>query len=192
MTDTADRQQFTTRDYVLIPLFTALTCAGGFLRIPVPPVPVTLQTLFVYLAGLVLGKSRGVYSQLLFLVIGLAGLPVFSGGGGPSYVLRPTFGYLLGFPLAAWWMGAGQRLHQQQRPAALAGICAAAVLSILIPGTVYLYITLSLVSAAEAAVSFQSVLFGGFLLFLPAETSKIFIALLLMKKISGYIGEEAG
>jgi biotin transport system substrate-specific component len=90
-----------TRTFILISLFSALTAAGAFIRIPMPLVPMTLQTLLVYLSGLFLGPAGGALSQLIYMAIGLAGFPVFSGGGGIVYVFSPTFGYLLGFIPAA-------------------------------------------------------------------------------------------
>lgn len=83
----------------------ALSAAGSLLRIPFFPVPLTLQFFFALMAGLTLGKSWGALSQLMYLLAGLAGLPVFAGGGGPGYVLQPTFGFLLGLIPAAWCAG---------------------------------------------------------------------------------------
>ncbi len=75
-------------------------------RLPFSPVPVTGQTLGVLLAGGLLGARRGLQAMLLYLGAGLAGLPVFAGGGaGPFQLLGPTGGYLLGFPAAAWVAG---------------------------------------------------------------------------------------
>lgn len=92
--------------FAVIPLFAALTAAGAFIRLPLWPVPITLQTFFVLLSGMVLGARAGSLSQLIYLLVGLMGLPVFSGGGGPAYVMSPSFGYLLGFVLAPLAVGA--------------------------------------------------------------------------------------
>lgn len=86
-----------TRDLVLFALFTALIAIGAFIRIPVPFCPFTLQLLFTTLAGLLLGSRRGAASIAVYVFLGLIGLPVFTSGGGPSYIFQPTFGYLLGF-----------------------------------------------------------------------------------------------
>ena len=85
------------RDMMLAALFTALIAVGAWIRIPLPPVPVTLQTFFVILAGLLLGWRGGLLSTGLYMALGLAGLPVFTGGGGLQSVLTPTFGYIVGF-----------------------------------------------------------------------------------------------
>ncbi|MDY3015497.1 MAG: biotin transporter BioY [Evtepia sp.] len=89
----------------LCALFAALIAAGAFLRVPIPVVPFTLQFLFAALAGLLLGGRLGLYSVLLYLFMGLIGLPVFAEGGGLFYVLKPSFGYLIGFAVAAYWIG---------------------------------------------------------------------------------------
>lgn len=90
---------------VLCSLFTALITVGAFIRIPVSVVPITLQTLFVLLAGLLLGKKTGTAAVLIYIALGLVGVPVFTAGGGFSYVLQPTFGYILGFALGAFVAG---------------------------------------------------------------------------------------
>lgn len=86
-----------------------LTAAGAKVAIPLPgtPVPATLQTLPVLLAGLVLGSRLAALSQVSYLALGLAGLPVFAlPGAGPAYLLGPTGGYLLGSVAGAWLAGA--------------------------------------------------------------------------------------
>ena len=95
-----------TKDLILISLFTALTAVGAFIRIPVPVCPFTLQLLFTTLAGVLLGAKKGAVSVLIYVLLGLAGLPIFTGGGGISYVLQPTFGYLIGFIVGAFVTGA--------------------------------------------------------------------------------------
>lgn len=89
----------------LCALFTALITVGAFIQIQFPVVPITLQTLFVILCALLLGAKRSAISVGLYLFLGLIGLPVFTKGGGPGYVLQPTFGYLLGFLAAAIIVG---------------------------------------------------------------------------------------
>lgn len=87
-----------------IVLFVAFTAVGAQLavRLPFTPVPVTLQTLFVVLAGLTLGPRDGFYAMASYVTIGALGAPVFAGFGfGPAVILGPTGGYLIAFPAAA-------------------------------------------------------------------------------------------
>ncbi|WP_141903630.1 biotin transporter BioY [Lysinibacillus sp. Y5S-8] len=90
---------------VMIAMFAALTAIGAFIKIPLPVVPFTLQIVVVFLAGCLLGSRNGFYSQLVYIGVGLVGLPVFTQGGGITYVLQPTFGYLIGFAMAAYVIG---------------------------------------------------------------------------------------
>ena len=94
-----------TKEMCVTALFTALICAGAFIKIPTPLLPVTFQSLFVTLAGLLLGGKKGALSVGVYVFIGLLGIPVFTEGGGLSYILKPTFGYLLGFILCAFISG---------------------------------------------------------------------------------------
>jgi biotin transport system substrate-specific component len=96
------------RKVVALGLAAALTAVAAKIAVPLPgtPVPFTLQPVAVLLAGALLGASGGFRSQSIYLAAGLVGLPVFAAGGGWAYLLGPTGGYLLAFPLAAWLAGA--------------------------------------------------------------------------------------
>lgn len=86
--------------------FAVLVAVGAQVEIPHQPVPFTLQTFFVLLAGSLLGARNGFLSMLFYLMIGLAGFPVFSSAGfGLARILGPTGGYLLAFPIAAYVIG---------------------------------------------------------------------------------------
>lgn len=98
-------KKITVRNMILVSLFAALTAIGAFISIPIPYVPFTLQFLFCAFAGILLGSKLGFLSQLLYVLIGLAGAPVFTKGGGIGYVFQPTFGYLLGFIVAGFLIG---------------------------------------------------------------------------------------
>ncbi|MBR1938875.1 MAG: biotin transporter BioY [Spirochaetales bacterium] len=82
---------------ILVSLFTGLIIAGTFIRIPLPPVPITLQTLFVLLSGMLLPLSLSVSSVVLYLILGAIGLPVFSSGGGLALLTGPTAGFMFGW-----------------------------------------------------------------------------------------------
>ncbi|MDQ1330177.1 MAG: biotin transport system substrate-specific component, partial [Thermodesulfobacteriota bacterium] len=87
-------------------LLAALTAVGAYIAIPVGPVPIVLQSLFILLAGLLLGSTWGVAGVGIYLLAGAFGLPVFAGGaGGIGRFLGPTGGYLLGFLPAVYIIG---------------------------------------------------------------------------------------
>jgi biotin transport system substrate-specific component len=94
------------RKTVYASLFAAFISAGAYLVIPIGPVPITLQTLFVLLTGLLLGSRWGAASVAIYLLAGIAGLPVFSAGtGGIGQIIGPKGGYLIGFLVAAYLTG---------------------------------------------------------------------------------------
>lgn len=87
-------------------LMAALIAVGAFIAIPLGPVPIVLQNLFVMLAGLLLGSRWGLASVGVYLLAGLCGLPVFSGGGaGFGHIFGPTGGYLIGYLPAVFIIG---------------------------------------------------------------------------------------
>ncbi|MEM0275120.1 MAG: biotin transporter BioY, partial [Nitrososphaerota archaeon] len=83
-----------TRLIALSSIFAVFTALGAQFAFYIGPVPITLQTLFVILSGFVGGFRVGLLSQLIYLAVGLAGLPVFAGfKGGYMVFLGPTAGY---------------------------------------------------------------------------------------------------
>ncbi len=94
------------RYMVYTSLMAALIAAGGFIAIPLGPVPITLQTMFIMLAGLLLGMKWGTACVAIYLLAGGLGLPVFSAGrGGFAHFAGPTGGYLVGFLVAVFMVG---------------------------------------------------------------------------------------
>ena len=87
-------------------LLAALTAAGAYLSIPIGPVPIILQNMFVLLSGLLLGSRWGLGSVGVYILAGAFGLPVFAGGlGGISRIVGPTGGYILGYLPAVYIIG---------------------------------------------------------------------------------------
>jgi biotin transport system substrate-specific component len=94
------------RMMVYASLFAALTAVGAYIAIPIGPVPIVLQNLFVILTGLMLGSKWGLASVAVYLLAGICGLPVFAGGtGGIGRIIGPTGGYLLGYLPAVFAVG---------------------------------------------------------------------------------------
>ena len=112
--------------FILASFFAGLTAVGAFLRIPFPVVPVTLQVLVVLLSGFIIGPKPAFMAQAAYILLGLAGAPIFTGGGGISYILSPTFGYLLAYMPASWAVGriarSGEPSVSRYTMAALAGL----------------------------------------------------------------------
>lgn len=103
------RRGFRTQDVIYCGLFAALMTVGAFIKITLPigffEVTISLQVFFALLAGFLLGARNGFVAVLSYLIIGLIGIPVFAHGGGLGYLLRPTFGFLIGFAFAALFTG---------------------------------------------------------------------------------------
>jgi biotin transport system substrate-specific component len=168
-------------ELVLVSLFAALTAVGSFIKIPIPYVPLTLQTLMVMLAGLILGGRLAALSQLLYLIIGLLGLPIFSQGGGPGYFLMPSFGFLLGFIAGAYVIG---RLVEGEEklsfPRTLAALLSGQA-AIYIFGLAYLYFNLNFILHKPTSIS--TTIKIGFLVFIPGDILKILVAALVLAPI---------
>lgn len=94
-----------TKNLILCSIFVALIAVGAFIRIPIPVVPFTLQLLFTMMAGLLLGGKLGAATVGIYIAMGLLGFPVFTEGGGLMYVLKPSFGYIVGFAIGAYVTG---------------------------------------------------------------------------------------
>lgn len=112
------RRYSTAADVAKCALFVVLMVASAFIRIPIPYIPLTFQTVTAVLAGLLLGPKWGSIAVAVYVFMGLLGLPVFAGGaGGFSYVLQLSFGYLIGFIAAAFVSGiiAGRNISSFRR-----------------------------------------------------------------------------
>lgn len=91
---------FDVKNMVLMALFAALTCVLAPFSIPIGPVPISLTNLVIYFSVYVLGWQKAVVTYVVYLLLGMAGLPVFSGfEGGMGKIAGPTGGYLIGFIL---------------------------------------------------------------------------------------------
>ena len=165
------------RDAALVGGFSLVIALSAQVAFPLPftPVPVTLQTLAVLLAGALLGSRRGSIAVLLYLCEGLAGLPVFAGGGaGVAHLLGPTGGFLLGFLAAAYVVG-----RAAERGWTCGGLPSLAVLllgnaCIYLPGLAWL----------GAFVGLQHVIALGLLPFLAGDALKIAAGAGLLSAVS--------
>lgn len=161
-------------------MFGALTAVGAYIMIPLPPVPVTMQTLFVSLAGALLGGYLGALSQVVYILLGVIGLPVFAGGmAGFGVLIGPTGGYLIGFVLGAFIIGKLTSLRREPGLLWLMGAMAAGI------GIVY---TLGIVQLMIVAkLDLVGALWLGLLPPLPGDMIKIVIAALICRKIRRHI-----
>lgn len=150
-------------------IFSLLTAIGAWIEIPLPftPVPITLQTMFVVLAGAVLGAKRGAMSQAVYLFYGICGLPVFAGGASSiAQILGPSGGYLIGFPVAAFLTGL--LISRDKGFYWNLGVCLIGSLPILLIGT----LQLNILTGGNLAEAFKL----GFIPFLAGDFIKCVFA----------------
>lgn len=170
-----------TRELILIAFFTALSAIGAFIRVPLPIVPFSMQNLFTTLAGLLLGSQLGALSVGLYVTLGLIGLPIFTQGGGIGYVLRPTFGYLLGFILGAWVTGKIREKGDDRSFRTIFLANAAGMICIYLVGVSYYYLMATFLMGQEVGARFLLVNFV--LMTIPGDIVKCVVATILGKKL---------
>jgi biotin transport system substrate-specific component len=150
------------------------TTLGAYVYIPLffTPVPITLQTFFVFLSAAVLGKRLGTISQLAYIIFGAIGLPVFlSGSFGLMYISGPTGGYIIGFIFAAYVIG--KMLQNSLSFISLISALVCAEIIILSMGAAWLCIGLRF-SPIQA-------FYLGLLPFIPGDMVKIIAAAIIVK-----------
>lgn len=168
-----------TKSLILTGLFAALTAAGAFIRVPMWPVGITLQVLVTALSGMLLGGRMGAASQAIYLLIGLAGVPVFSEGGGIGYIARPSFGFLVGLMPMAFVIGTLARKRDGLPGLFAAGLAGVATLYAV--GIPYMYIAVNVFMGTR--MSLWTAVSTGMLVFLPGDLIKILAAALILRRI---------
>lgn len=164
------------RDLIAVAFFAALTTVGAWISFPLPfsPVPIVLANLIALLSGAILGKWLGPLSQIVYLTMGIAGIPVFANHtAGPSVIAGPTGGYLIGYVLASFVTGllveylphfSGSRAVESARLAIS-----------LTSGALVIYLTGVPWLARVAGMDIQTALVKGFYPYLPGDAVKIIV-----------------
>ena len=176
-------KKLTTYQLTLTAVMAAVICVLGpiSIAIPVSPVPISLGSMAVYLAVTVLGMKLGTLSCLIYLLLGLVGLPVFAGGSaGAAKLFGPTGGYLIGYLFLALIAGAfvGRFAENKWKNIAFAALG-------MILGTIVLYALGTAWLAYSAGMDFQAALWAGVIPFIPGDLVKMVIAVLLESAVRG-------
>jgi biotin transport system substrate-specific component len=175
-----------TRRIIYISIFAILTAIGARIAIPLPLVPFTLQTMICMLAGMLLGPRCGAASQGMYMLMGLVGIPVFTGGGGLSSVFMPSFGYIVGFVACAWVTGTlTQKMSANGRVPSVKGYTAAAlagVAAVYILGLVHLYLIVNFWMPGNG-MPLMKVLSVGFFSTIGGDIIKAFLSSVIALRI---------
>ena len=174
-TNTVSAPRTKTYEITITALMAAVTCILAPLSIPIGPVPISFTNLAIYLSLYLLGWKKGTISYLIYLLIGLVGIPVFSSfTSGPGKLFGPTGGYLIGFiPLA---LIAGFFIDHFRNKKALCFLG-------MILGTAVCYALGTAWLAVQAHMGFQAALMAGVIPFLPGDFIKMLLALLIAPQI---------
>ena len=152
-------QSLSVKDITQTGIFTALTAMGAFISIPIGPVPITLQSFFVLLSGVILGSKKAMYSQITYLLLGLIGFPIFAGFSG----------------------GIQSASH--------IGLCTAVLTGTMIIyafGLPYMYYVLNIM--LNSNLSLFRILQLGMLSFIPGDILKAGITVFLAKRLKSTLG----
>lgn len=155
-------------DLTLSGLFLALMVLGSYIVIPTGIVPITFQLVFALLSGIILAPKYVILTQLTYIILGLVGLPIFAGGGsGFAYVLKPTFGYIVGFFISALFISI---IIKHTKKINFIKILILSIIGIVIDytiGTVYCVLIAKLYLASQASVN--ALIIGCIMPFLPKD-----------------------
>lgn len=176
---TTEKRKITTQQMALVAIMTALTCILAPFSLPIGPVPISLTNLVIYFSLYLLGWKLGTLSYVIYLLIGLVGVPVFSGfTAGPAKLLGPTGGYLIGFiPMA---IIAGIVIDKYTEKWLLC-------LLAMIVGTIVCYALGTVWLAYEAKMDMMAALWAGVIPFIPGDLVKMALAILIAPKIRAQV-----
>ena len=176
-TSSARRTISRTRQITFVALAAAILCILGPVSIPLPfsPVPISLGLFGIYISVYLLGMKWGTVACLIYILLGLAGLPVFVGfTGGAEKLFGPTGGYIIGYLFAAYLSGFFIDNFEQNRLLHFAGM---------LLGTAVCYAFGTLLLAHQASMSFSAALLAGVIPFIPGDLAKIVLALVIGPKL---------
>lgn len=171
------------RDLVYIALFTALLSVASVVVIPIGPVPITLQVFFFLLIPALLGRMKGTMSVVLYIILGLIGMPVFAGAsGGLQSILSPSFGYIIGSIFVALYLGSF--INTRQSFLRVFGHMALAIFILYLFGVTYQYLVMNHIM--NTAISLNTILATNLSVFLPIDLIKAFLATTVYMRLKNF------
>ena len=166
--------KISTKELTFVALFSALIAVGAFIKIPFLLVPITLQTLFIVLSALVLERRLAVLSVIVYIMIGLVGFPIFANGGGINYIFSPTFGYLVAFIFATYFISSFKEKN-------IYISTAIGMLIIYALGMIYFVFIQYVLNGKVYLISY--LFYNLFLVFLPGDILSCVVAIIGYRKI---------
>ena len=174
----------TLKKLILAALFAALTAVGALITVNIGISAITLQFLFTAFAAVILGAKYGALSQAVYVALGLVGLPIFAGGlGGFQYVLRPTFGFVVGLIPAAAVIGAIASKKTAFLNVSLA--CLAGLGVVYAIGVPYMAVICNVYLKYD--MTLWDILIKGMIIYLPGDFLKISICAVTAPKLTGVL-----
>ena len=174
--ETMKLNKISTKDLTQIALMAAVTCILGPLAIPIGPVPISLTNLAIYFSLYLLGTKKGTISYVVYMIIGLIGLPVFSGmQGGPQKLFGVTGGYIIGFVFMALIAGFFIETWQDKKWLHLAGMILGTAVCYVFGTVWFLFMTEGYTIMGALAVCVFP--------FIPGDLIKMVLAMLIAPQI---------
>ena len=178
-------QTLSVKDITQTGIFTALTAVGAFVSIPIGPVPITLQSFFVLLSGVILGSKKAMFSQITYLLLGLIGFPIFAGfSGGPQTIFKPSFGFIIGYLVVAYIVGklTEDRELSYGNLAIAVGLGSIVLYAIGLP---YMYYILNILLNNNFGI--VKILQLGMFAFIPGDVLKAVIVVFIAKRLKSVL-----
>ena len=178
-------QTLSVKDITQTGIFTALTAVGAFISIPIGPVPITLQSFFVLLSGVILGSKKAMFSQITYLLLGLIGFPIFAGfTGGLQTIFKPSFGFIIGYVVVAYIVGklTEERELSYGNLTIAVGLGSMVLYAIGIP---YMYYILNIILNSNFGII--KILQLGMFAFLPGDVLKAVIVVFIAKRLKAVL-----
>ena len=175
-----EKVKIATKDLVKIALSVALIVVGSLIRIPIGIVPITLQMFMCFTITLLLDRKAFI-AIAIYIGMGLAGLPVFASGGGLSYVLVPSFGYLLGFLFGSLIIGFIFPLIKDKKFINVLAMVLLYELIVYLFGLGYWAILYTFI--VNKTLSAYTLFVSGFLVFIPTDLFWCFLSSFIFKKM---------
>lgn len=170
------------KDITLTAIMLSILIVCSQIALPIGPVPITLQTLAVLMIGYSLNSKQAVLATTLYLIMGLAGLPIFSAfSGGPQSILMPSFGFIIGFIPSSYIQAKylEKNSYLEIKHLVISGILNFAITYII--GLVYMAAILNIYM--NSGLTLTGILMAGFIPFIPGDIVKLMTGILLAKQI---------